>query len=311
MPDKIRPMLTPQDWAEYRRRGVHARRARVVRLRRQPTRPSTRIVIGAHAVVRHEQPARAALLDGVALDAGRRLRELAQHRVRIPEQDPSKRGTPRPLLAPFRRFTSIASAGGIMLPVATAIALAWANSQWADSYHNLWGTPLTLGVGGWSVRWTLLHLINDGLMAVFFFLVGLAIKREMLAGELKALRSAALGSPPSDSCASSARTASPRRPATPEPGVPVRSTRDVVALMQPYAEREAGESSWLLPLDSQHRLIGAGPTVITRALLTSSLVHPREVLLAAIAASAAAVVLVHNHPSGDPTRPADDRLVTE
>jgi DNA repair protein RadC len=81
--------------------------------------------------------------------------------------------------------------------------------------------------------------------------------------------------------------------------------------MQPYAEREVGESFWLLPLDSQHRLAGAGPTVITRGILNSSLVHPREVFLAAIAASAAAVVLVHNHPSGDPTPSADDRLVTE
>jgi len=97
----------------------------------------------------------------------------------------------------------------------------------------------------------------------------------------------------------------------PDDGVPIRSPRDVFAFMAPYAEREVGESFWILPLDSQHRLIGAGPTVITRGILNSSLVHPREVFLAAIAASAAAVILVHNHPSGDPTPSADDRLVTE
>ena len=96
------------------------------------------------------------------------------------------------LLAPFRRFAGTASAGGIVLLVATAVALVWANSPWRDTYHHLWETPLTLGVGEWSARWTLHHFINDGLMAVFFFLVGLEIKREMLAGELKTIRSAAL-----------------------------------------------------------------------------------------------------------------------
>jgi NhaA family Na+:H+ antiporter len=96
------------------------------------------------------------------------------------------------LLAPFRRFASTASAGGIVLLAATAVALVWANSPAAESYHHLWETPLTLGVGEWSARWTLHHLINDGLMAVFFFVVGLEIKREILAGELKTLRTASL-----------------------------------------------------------------------------------------------------------------------
>jgi Na+:H+ antiporter, NhaA family len=96
------------------------------------------------------------------------------------------------LLAPFRQFAHTASGGGLVLLAATAVALAWANSPWAESYHHLWETPLTLGLGGWSVTWTLHHLVNDGLMAVFFFVVGLEIKREMLAGELRTLRSAAL-----------------------------------------------------------------------------------------------------------------------
>jgi hypothetical protein len=59
------------------------------------------------------------------------------------------------------------------------------------------------------------------------------------------------------------------------------------------------------------QLAGAGPTVVTRGILNASLVHPREVFVAAILAQAAAVILVHNHPSGDPTPSADDRLVTE
>jgi NhaA family Na+:H+ antiporter len=72
------------------------------------------------------------------------------------------------------------------------VALAWANSPWAASYEHLWETNLTLGFGGWVAHTTLHHLINDGLMAVFFFLVGLEIKREMLAGELASVRQASL-----------------------------------------------------------------------------------------------------------------------
>jgi Na+:H+ antiporter, NhaA family len=96
------------------------------------------------------------------------------------------------LLAPVRRFAATASAGGIVLLAATAIALVWANSPWSESYHHLWETPITLGVGGSALRTTLHHVINDGLMAVFFFVVGLEIKREVLAGELASLRRAAL-----------------------------------------------------------------------------------------------------------------------
>ena len=95
-------------------------------------------------------------------------------------------------LAPFRRFARTASAGGLVLMAAAALALAWANSPWAGFYHRLWATPLALEVGGWSVNTTLHHLINDGLMAVFFFVVGLEIKREVLAGELRSLRTASL-----------------------------------------------------------------------------------------------------------------------
>jgi DNA repair protein RadC len=95
----------------------------------------------------------------------------------------------------------------------------------------------------------------------------------------------------------------------PEAGTPVRSPLDVFQLMQPFADREVGESFWILALDAQHRV--NAPTVITRGILNASLVHPREVFLAAILAGAVAVVLVHNHPSGDPTPSPDDRAVTE
>jgi DNA repair protein RadC len=79
--------------------------------------------------------------------------------------------------------------------------------------------------------------------------------------------------------------------------------------MEPFAAREVGESFWILALDAQHRV--SAPTVITRGILTASLVHPREVFQAAIVAGAAAIVLCHNHPSGDPTPSPDDRAVTD
>jgi DNA repair protein RadC len=95
----------------------------------------------------------------------------------------------------------------------------------------------------------------------------------------------------------------------PEAHIPLRSPRDVFLLMEPFAAREVGESFWILALDAQHRV--SAPTVITRGILTASLVHPREVFQAAIVAGAAAIVLCHNHPSGDPTPSPDDRAVTD
>ena len=97
----------------------------------------------------------------------------------------------------------------------------------------------------------------------------------------------------------------------PSADVRISSPRAVFALMAPYADREVGESFWTLMLDTQHGLIGGAPEVITRGILNASLVHPREVFCAAILKHASAVILCHNHPSGDPTPSADDRAVTE
>ncbi|HEU5173920.1 MAG TPA: Na+/H+ antiporter NhaA [Gemmatimonadaceae bacterium] len=96
------------------------------------------------------------------------------------------------VLAPFQRFFNTGSAGGIVLLVCTAIALGWANSPWGDSYFHLWETYFTIGFEGVALRKTLHHWINDGLMVVFFFMVGLEIKREMLVGELASIRRASL-----------------------------------------------------------------------------------------------------------------------
>ncbi|HEX6069235.1 MAG TPA: Na+/H+ antiporter NhaA [Longimicrobiaceae bacterium] len=95
-------------------------------------------------------------------------------------------------LRPFQRFAQTESSGGIVLLIATVVALVWANSPWWESYHHLWETPLEVSFGGRQLEMTLHHFINDGLMVVFFFLVGLEIKREMLVGELASPRAAAL-----------------------------------------------------------------------------------------------------------------------
>jgi DNA repair protein RadC len=94
-----------------------------------------------------------------------------------------------------------------------------------------------------------------------------------------------------------------------EDGVPVRSPRDVARHYAPRLEDLPVEEFHVAVLDAQHRL--ERDITITRGILTSSLVHPREVFREAIAERAAALILVHNHPSGDPTPSADDRQVTE
>jgi NhaA family Na+:H+ antiporter len=93
---------------------------------------------------------------------------------------------------PFQDFAHRSASGGIVLIAATVVALVWANSPWGESYAALWGTKLTIGVGDLSLSKDLTHWINDGLMALFFLVVGLEIKREVFVGELSSLRGAAL-----------------------------------------------------------------------------------------------------------------------
>ncbi|WP_437192927.1 Na+/H+ antiporter NhaA [Planctomicrobium sp. SH527] len=96
------------------------------------------------------------------------------------------------LTAPFRRFLAIQSSSGFLLMGCTILALVLANSPWSEAYESLWKTYCGVSVGDWSFKKSLLHVINDGLMTVFFFVVGLEIKREIVSGELRDLRQAAL-----------------------------------------------------------------------------------------------------------------------
>jgi Na+:H+ antiporter, NhaA family len=123
-----------------------------------------------------------------------------------PERDPHVRGYVRGcgadaghvirtgvrVISVFRRFAKLEAASGILLMVCAVTALSWANSPWGGSYAALWETKLTLGFAPLQLDKSLLHWINDGLMALFFLVVGLEIKRELLAGELASIKRASL-----------------------------------------------------------------------------------------------------------------------
>lgn len=95
-------------------------------------------------------------------------------------------------LLPFQRFFAAESASGIVLLLMAIAAMIWANSPWAASYDGLWATDISIGAPRFGLSMSLHQWINDGLMVIFFFLVGLEIKREVLVGELASVRQAAL-----------------------------------------------------------------------------------------------------------------------
>ena len=95
-------------------------------------------------------------------------------------------------MRPWQRFIRVEAGSGVVLLVCTALALVLANSPFAALYHSVFDTPLRVSLGSFSLDWTLHHWINDALMVIFFFVVGLEIKREFVAGELRDPRKAAL-----------------------------------------------------------------------------------------------------------------------
>ncbi len=103
--------------------------------------------------------------------------------------------SPRPpidvITSPFARFARMEAAGGILLLVATAAALFWANSQLGAQLLRNLAHQATITLGFVSLSESRHEWVNDGLMSIFFFLVGLEIKRELLIGELSTFRQAA------------------------------------------------------------------------------------------------------------------------
>jgi NhaA family Na+:H+ antiporter len=103
--------------------------------------------------------------------------------IRKQSQEIAKR-----VLSPFERFLKRQSSSGILLLIAAITAMLWSNSPYADVYFNFWNEELTFGVGSFKQSEPLRLWVNDGLMALFFFVVGLEIKREVLAGELSTIK---------------------------------------------------------------------------------------------------------------------------
>jgi NhaA family Na+:H+ antiporter len=97
-----------------------------------------------------------------------------------------------PLLRPFQTFAARETSGGILLLCCTVLALIWVNTPWVSIYETLWNTNITVGIAGHALDHDLHFWVNDGLMAIFFFVVGLEIKHELLVGELASVRKAAL-----------------------------------------------------------------------------------------------------------------------
>jgi NhaA family Na+:H+ antiporter len=104
----------------------------------------------------------------------------------------AKRAPIEYLMTPFNRFFHTTASGGLMLLACTAIAMLWANSAWGETYEAFRHLHLRVGFADTMLDLTLMHWVNDGVMAVFFFVVGLEIKRELLVGELSTFRKALL-----------------------------------------------------------------------------------------------------------------------
>jgi NhaA family Na+:H+ antiporter len=96
------------------------------------------------------------------------------------------------LRSSFQEFTQSSSSAGIVILICTAIAMIWANSAGAHLYHEILRAPLHISLARWSLDFSIEAFVNDGLMVLFFLVVGLEIKRELLVGELSSAKKAAL-----------------------------------------------------------------------------------------------------------------------
>jgi NhaA family Na+:H+ antiporter len=104
----------------------------------------------------------------------------------------SDRRLARTVARPITRFLHVEAASGVLLLAAAVVALVWVNSPWSASYHDIWTTDVALTVGRHTLDADLRHWVNDGLMALFFFVLGLEIKQELVSGQLASVRAAAV-----------------------------------------------------------------------------------------------------------------------
>ena len=106
--------------------------------------------------------------------------------------DPTPEEPIHRIITPLVRFLHVEAAGGVVLLLATVVALTLANSPFAEAYLAIWKTHFQFAIGSFSMDHSLQHWINDGLMSIFFFIVGMEVKREIVIGELRDMRKAAL-----------------------------------------------------------------------------------------------------------------------
>jgi Na+:H+ antiporter, NhaA family len=114
------------------------------------------------------------------------------HAHDLPDLPRLPRGAAARVARPFARLMAVEASSGVVLILCTLVALALANSPWRDAWNGFWSTPIALRVGSFTLEHSLVHWINDGLMAIFFFAIGLEIKRELALGELSDPRKIAL-----------------------------------------------------------------------------------------------------------------------
>lgn len=159
------------------------------------------------------------------------------------------------LTRPLVRFLHVESASGFALLVCTVLAIAAANSPFAESYRDFWNLSLTLGAGHFALSYPLWYWVNDGLMTVFFFLVGLEIKRELVAGELRDFR----------------RVVAPSAAAVGGAITPAL----IFLIMQ---QGEAGQSGWAIPMATDIAFV-----VGSLALLGKRVPHGLKIFLLTLA----------------------------
>ncbi|TAE29140.1 MAG: Na+/H+ antiporter NhaA [Candidatus Kapaibacterium sp.] len=111
---------------------------------------------------------------------------------KYPQKESKYKRSLQTLLQPIEQFITNEASSGLLLLLCSAIALLWANSAGGETYLHVWETPVSIGLGNSILVKSLHHWINDGLMVIFFFVVGLEIKRELLVGELSSMKKAAL-----------------------------------------------------------------------------------------------------------------------